>query len=366
MTTSTAHSSGETLRICLIASSRYPLREPFAGGLEAMTHALARQLILRGHAVSVFAAPGSDPALAVNDLGVHGFESSEQARSDVGAPPERWMAEHHAYLGLMLDLARSGARQFDVVHNNSLHHLPVAMAAALTVPVVTTLHTPPVPWLESAVALAPGDSAFVAVSRFTARAWAHAVSSIPILNGVNTEQWLPGLGGGPAVWSGRLVPEKAPHEAIDAAHRAGVPVVLAGPTPDRGYFEREVAPRLGPRAVYVGHLDHSRLSGLLARASVALVTPAWDEPYGLVAAEAMACGTPVAAYARGALPELVCAETGDLARPGDVDDLARAIRAALECRRDEVRAVAVRDHSLARMVDDYEGFYEQQLGESAA
>ncbi len=354
------------MRICLIASSRYPLTEPFAGGLEAMTHGLARHLIQRGHSVSVFAAPGSDPALDATHLRVPTFESSAQARADVGAPPARWMAEHHAYLGLMMELARSGSRRFDVVHNNSLHHLPVAMAATLDIPVVTTLHTPPVPWLESAVSLSPGDSAFVAVSRFTARAWAHAVDSVAIPNGVDTQQWVSGHGGGPAVWSGRMVPEKAPHEAIQAARLAGVPLVLAGPTPDLAYFEREVAPRLGPGATYVGHLDHRRLSALLARASVALVTPAWDEPYGLVAAEAMACGTPVAAYARGALPELITAETGALAEPGDADDLARAVRAALECRRGQVRAAAVRDHSIDRMVGDYETFYEQQLDAHAA
>ncbi len=331
-----------------------------------MTHALARALLQRGHAVSVFAAPGSDPGLAVTDLPVPTFEASAQARADVGAPPERWMAEHHAYLGLMLDLARTGARRFDVVHNNSLHHLPVAMAATLPVPVVTTLHTPPVPWLESAVALSPGDSTFVAVSEFTACSWAHAVSSVPILNGVDTRQWAVGPGGGPAVWSGRLVPEKAAHDAIDAARLAGLPVVLAGPTPDRAYFESEIVPRLGPRATYAGHLGHDQLALLLGGASVALVTPAWDEPYGLVAAEAMACGTPVAAYARGALPELLSPQTGELARPGDVEDLARAIRAALSCRREEVREVAVREHSLGRMVDDYEAFYAQLLAQDAA
>ena len=80
----------------------------------------------------------------------------------------------------------------------------------------------------------------------------------------------------------------------------------------------------------------------------------------------MACGTPVAAYARGALPELITAETGALAEPGDAVDLARAVRAALECRRGQVRAAAVRDHSIDRMVGDYETFYEQQLDAHAA
>lgn len=355
-----------SLRICLIASSRHPIREPFAGGLESLTHALAAELGRRGHRVTLFAAPGSDPALDVQELPVPVFASSDAARGDANAPSDLWMAEHHAYLGLMLDLARTGAERFDVIHNNSLHHLPVAMAPAVSTPLVTTLHTPPVPWLESAAALAPASSAFTAVSASTARAWAHAVPSTPILNGVDVGRWHAGPGGGPAVWSGRLVREKAPHDALDAARLAGVPLVLAGPADDAAYFEAEVAPRLGPTAVHVGHLDHRALDRLLGRASVALVTPAWEEPYGLVAAEAMACGTPVAAYARGALPEIVVDATGALAAPGDVASLAGAMLRARSCDRGLVRRHAELHCSLERMVDDYERLYLELTGLDAA
>ncbi|WP_244963158.1 glycosyltransferase [Nocardioides dongkuii] len=345
------------LRICLVASSRYPIREPFAGGLESLTHALATELGRRGHRVTLFAAPGSDPALDVEELPVPAFHPSPAARRDVNAPSERWMAEHHAYLGLMLGLARDGHERYDVVHNNSLHHLPVAMAPALRAPILTTLHTPPVPWLESAVLLSPGSSVFAAVSRSMSAAWDHAVPSTPVLNGVDVARWRPGPGGGPAVWSGRIVREKAPHEAIDAARLAGVPLVLAGPVADEAYFAAEIGPRLGPDVVHVGHLDHRALRRLLGRASVALVTPAWDEPYGLVAAEAMACGTPVAAYDRGALPEILGEGTGALAAAGDVPDLARAILEAQRCDRALVRRHAERHCSLSRMVDDYERLY---------
>ncbi|MCW2757401.1 MAG: glycosyl transferase family 1 [Nocardioidaceae bacterium] len=344
------------MRVCLIASSRFPIREPLAGGLEAHTFALARALLQRGHQVSLFAAEGSCHGLDVEDLPASLFRASTAARADVGARPEDWMREHHAYLDLMLMLARDTGR-FDVVHNNSLHHLPLAMASMLDVPVVTTLHTPPLDWLESAIAFAPPSCRFVAVSEAMARAWSHVVTPTVVLNGVDTDQWAYGDGGGPAVWSGRLVPEKAPHLAALACRLLDRELVLAGPVMDRAYFEREVRPLLGDRIRYAGHLTHAELVRLLQAASVALVTPVWDEPYGLVAAEAMSCGTPVAAFARGGIPEIVDDTSGRLAHGHDALALAAAVGEASALDRRAVRGRAVSSFSLERMVDGYEQVY---------
>lgn len=346
------------LRVCVIASSRYPVAEPFAGGLEAHTHSLVRALTARGHEVSLFAAPGSDPSMNVTALDVRRYEMSEVARTDVSARPADWMREHHAYLGLMLGLARAGASRYDVVHNNSLHHLPIAMAASLGVPMLTTLHTPPTPWLESAIGLAPpGSSSFAAVSRHTAAAWEPLVRSAVVLNGVDTTRWMPGPGGGGAIWSGRMVPEKAPDLAIQAARLAGVPIALAGPIQDRGYFCERVEPLLGDDARYLGHLDHVGLVAAVGAARVCVVTPCWDEPYGLVAAEALACGTPVAGFDRGGIVEVVDERCGRLARPGDLEGLALAIVEAARLPRAAARGRAVAHCSLEVMVDQYERAY---------
>jgi glycosyltransferase involved in cell wall biosynthesis len=337
----------------MVASSRFPIREPFAGGLEAHTYAFARELYRRGHRVSVFAAPGSDLGFPVGVLDVSPYRPSEAARLDVAAPPTRWMEEHHAYLSLMMRLVDAGD-EFDLVLNSSLHHLPIVMAAMLPMPMVTTLHTPPVPWLESAIQVAGGAGTFVAVSGAMARAWAHVVSASPILNGVDPDRWRTGPGGAGAVWSGRLVPEKAPHEAIDAALLTGRPITLAGPAMDHEYFDREIQPRPGSDVNYAGHLHQRQLCELVGSSAVAVVTPRWDEPYGLVAAEAMACGTPVAAYPRRGLTEIVTEPTGRLATATDVEALAAAIDAAATCDRDVVRRYAVETHGLGRMVDQYE------------
>ena len=353
------------MKIALIASSRFPVREPFAGGLEAHTWSLAHGLGRRGHDVTMFAAPGSDPDLHVRELAVSSPRLSDAARADVSMTSESWLQEHHAYLSLMLELAHS---EVDVVHNNSLHYLPVAMASSLRAPVVTTLHTPPTPWLESAIQ-APRrcEVVFAAVSRHTARAWGHLLPHTAVVpNGIDVQRWHRGEGGGPVVWSGRLVPEKAPHLAVQAARLAGLPLRLAGPVMDRPYFDKMVRPLLGGGVEYVGHLRTDELVALVGSASASLVTPAWEEPYGLVVAESLACGTPVAGFARGALPELVGREHGRLVAPDDVAALAAGLLEAVELDRDVVRAHALATCSVDAMVDGYERLYDGLPVEQAA
>lgn len=353
------------MRVALIASSRFPVAQPFAGGLEAHTWALARGLLARGHEVQLFAAPGSDPGLGVVELAVEPALLSDAARADVSWSAEWALQEHHAYLSLMLALA--DAPDVDVVHNNSLHYLPVAMAASLPVRMVSTLHTPPTPWLESAIQARAGcPVTFAAVSSHTARAWRHVVPAAAVVpNGIDLAQWRAGPGGEGAVWTGRLVPEKGPHLAAQAAARAGVPLRLAGPVVDTAYFDEQVRPWLSSSVQYVGHLTTAELVPFVGSADVALVTPCWEEPYGLVVAEALACGTPVAGFARGALPDLLTPEVGRLAGPGDVDGLARALVEAAVLDRAAVRAHAEAHCSVDVMVDGYLDLYDD-LGEQAA
>ncbi len=153
------------------------------------------------------------------------------------------------------------------------------------------------------------------------------------------------------------MPEKAPHHAMEAARRAGLPLVLAGPAQDLSYFRDEIEPRLSDEITYAGHLTQHQLAQLLRRASVSVVTPMWDEPYGLVAAESIACGTPVAGYARGGLPEVVGQEGGFLVAPGDVDALAAALSRARRLDRRAVRRHAELTCGADAMIDAYERLY---------
>ncbi len=347
------------MHVVLVAAARHPLREPFAGGLEALTWRIAVGLAERGVRVTTFAGPGSDPGLAVEVLEVGPLVLSDAARADVSMPPENWLREHHAYLQLMLSLA--SRTDVDVVHNNSLHHLPVAMAPMVPAPVLTTLHTPPTPWLEPAIRLSdPHRTFFAAVSRHTAGAWSHVTDATVVPNGIDVRRWMPGPGGADLVWFGRLVPEKAPHLAIEIARRTGRHLRLAGPMSDRAYVARHIEPRLADgSASYVGHLDQRDLAVLVGRSAATLVTPDWDEPYGLVAAESLACGTPVLAFARGGLTEVVLPGVGALVHADDLDDAADQVERVVRIDRREARRHAVEHCSVEVMLDRYLALYEQ-------
>ncbi|WP_375483127.1 glycosyltransferase [uncultured Jatrophihabitans sp.] len=341
-------------RIAIIGPARTPIAEPFSGGLTAHIRALTERLCRRGHDVTLFAAPGSDPSLPLVELAMN-LQLSETARQDVSMPPEVFLHEHHAYLALMTGLARQRGR-FDVIHNHSQHHLPIALSYLLPAPMVTTLHTPPTPWLESAVQVGPTPPVrFVAVSRYTAEQWRPTLGPVDVVaNGVDCEAWQPGPGGRDLVWSGRMVPEKAPHLAILAARLTGRRLVLAGPVSDPEYFAEVVSPLLGRDAVFAGHLGHEALSHLVRTSAVAVATPVWDEPYGLVLAEALASGTPVATFARGGTVEVVDESCARLAVPDDVASLARAIDEAADLDRAAARERAEKFCSLERMLDEYE------------
>ncbi len=163
------------------------------------------------------------------------------------------------------------------------------------------------------------------------------------------------------VWYGRIVPEKGLHLAIDAASQIGLPLRIAGPILDEAYFRNEIAPLLGPSACHVGHLAHRELARLIGGARAFLCTPLWDEPYGLVVAEALACGVPVAAFARGAIPEILDASCGVLAEPDDVASLAKAGLAALTLDRHACRDRAERVCDADHMIDAYEAHYQRQI-----
>lgn len=349
------------LRIAFVAPARYPIREPYAGGLEAFCHTMVKALREEGHEVDFYAAKGSDGNVKGFELPGVDWGSNPERATDTGYPAGEKEREEQAFLELREHLVE---QKYDVVHNNSLSPAIFPSGASPEpLPMLTTLHTPQLPEIQDIVDAA-GEMAgrFAAVSTTTARSWDMPSPIEVIPNGVNVRLWAAGPGGDGAVWFGRIVPEKGLHLAMDACRLLGLPLTIAGRKGDHVYFQEEIAPRLDGQLIrWVGELSHAELRRLVGRHAVCVVTPRWEEPFGLVAFEAMSCGTPVAAFDRGGMGELLANAPAVLVAPDDVVGLAGAIHRALHTDRAKVRAWVVENHSLTQTARRYVDLYREVI-----
>ncbi len=363
-----------SLRLALIAPLRFPIRLPFAGGLESAVWNEVRHLRARGHHVELIATEGSD----FLDLGPATYTlPAVDWRDDPSAAddtyPPGYLDRALPALDRALDEVRRRSGSLDVVVNHCLHGLPLARAGSLGVPMISTLHTPVVPELVASHGRAVGRSSrFLSVSGHTARTWRGVgIASDVLHNGVDEQTWVEGPGGDALVWSGRIVPEKAPHLALRVAHLLGRPLTIAGRIGDRAYFDAEIQPLLDDDRRYVGPLGTADLVALVGRSSCALVTPLWDEPFGLVTPEALLCGTPVAGFAVGGVTELHHDSGGlRLVPVGDVEALAGAVSALVEAGRTDsgfrrgVRDAAVGRFGLTGRIRELERVLERTAAEA--
>ena len=348
------------MKIAVIGHVRFPIARPFMGGMEAHCWHLCRGLRARGHDVTLFAAGDSDwdgkvePVVDVHydrEFPWHKWHGTPELTGHLDAAFER----------LLPRLAEGG---FDVVHNNSLHRFPPRFAARHRIPMVTSLHVPPFDVLKRAVADgAAAWSLFTTCSQRQLGAWfdgAEAPFARVVPNGIDLADWpFRPEGDGTAVWMGRITPTKGTHLAAQAAKIAGIPLRIYGTIEDQAYFDTKIAPLLGEGVKYGGHLQGADLTEAIARASVLLFTPIWDEPFGLAAIEAMACGLPIAAVENGAIREVA----GDVARYAGADavELAKALGEATNIPRRDARERVEELFTLEGMLVAYEGLYERAI-----
>ena len=338
-------------RVLHIAPLWYPISPDGPGGIETLLAALLPALARGGTSVTLVAAGGSSagvPTRAATDEGV--FALMERS--------EAW--DYALYEQQALATAAPLLDDHDVVHS---HLGPAALAAGDLArrPFVHTVHgqvTRDVEWYAGR----HPDLWWTAVSEWQAAklraAGARRVTVVP--NGIAFERFAPGDGGERVAFLGRMEPEKGADLAIDAARAAGRPIVLAGPVVDEAFFEERVRPRLDGDASYAGVLGHADKVELLGGSACCLMPSRWDEPFGMVAVEAMACGTPVAALGRGALADLVEeGVTGAVAR--SEDGLADALRRALALDRGDVRRRAAERFGIDEVAAGYRAVYDEVL-----
>lgn len=309
------HSRARPLKIGMVAPPWFELPPRGYGGTETVVAALVDRLVAQGHEVTLIGS-GEQRTTAQHYVRVYERPPSEL----LGTPmPEVIAAAETAR-------ALEGS-DLDVVHDHSL--AGPLLARGRTAPTVATLHGPALGMNGDYFERLGRTVDIVAISDAQRR-------SNPRLNWVDTVYNAIDVASFPFVaakddyvlWLGRFCPEKGAHIAIDAAREAGRRIVLAGKRnePDeRQYFADAVLPRLGDGVEFVGEADGELKRELLSRAACLAFPIQWDEPFGMVMIEALACGTPVAATVRGSVREIVeDGVTGVLVDP-DGGDFASAL-----------------------------------------
>ncbi len=338
------------MRIAMISTPFIRMPPVGYGGTELFCYELAEELDTRGHDVTVFTTGDS----------VLGCTKRALYHRPVWPPTAADEVNHVAWA-----LAEVSRGHFDIAHVNVPLGLP--LTAFVDVPIVYTLHHKREEPISRILASHP-QIHHVAISRRQLELEVPLARARVIHHGLSPRRYPPSSRDeGYFVHIGRYCEEKGTHLAIDIAQRAGLPLHLAGRThpQDRDYSEKYVAPRLALPGVHDhGEADHEQKVRLLSGARAILCPLQWEEPFGLVAVEAMLCGTPVIGFSRGSFPEIVDeGVTGFLAPPDDLDALTRLASSPVLERFDRAAcANRARDRfSTSVMATAYEAVYRRAV-----
>jgi glycosyltransferase involved in cell wall biosynthesis len=334
------------MRIAEIAPPWVSVPPSGYGGIELVVDALARRLHARGHEVTVFAPEGSNsPAEVVSPLPPAGAASIGDA----------W---HEAYHALS---AYQRAEEFDLIHDHTLFGPALAQMRNGQPAIVHTLHGPWDSRSRAYYRLLHEWMHLVAISETQRRANGGVRYAATIPNGIDLERYplYDGERDEFLVYIGRANPEKAPQLAVELAHRAGLPLKLvvkrAEPAEQR-FWEEQVLPRLGPKDEALEEISHDEKVQLLQRGRAFLFPIQWEEPFGMVMIEALACGMPVVATPRGAAIEIVSDGINGYLRP-DPDSLVAALHDTQRISPHDCRARVERHFSAEAMAEGYEDLF---------
>lgn len=334
------------MRIAIVASPVTPIGGAQVGGAQSVICDLAQGLTRRGHSVSLHCAEGSHlPGVDLVTVPVPADAAAALVLP--GGPPSSQAPGVAASIETMFSRISDGMPDAVSVH---AFDAP-AMLAAATLPALCTLHLPPlVPAVVEAVRRLP-QGRLATVSQSCRRDWNAVGVSVGqvIRNGVSYMEVPLHPVEQVALIAGRISPEKGIDDALLAAKAAGLGVRVAGAHYDPGYTidlrDAEV----------LGSLPQDELRRVMGRCAVTVCAVHWEEPFGMVAAEAQMAGCPVAAYRRGAMPEVIeDGVSGILAAPDDIRELTAAMVQCLALERFGVRRSAQRRLHLEGMLDGYE------------
>jgi glycosyltransferase involved in cell wall biosynthesis len=326
-----SHLPERPLRIAMLAPPWISVPSSGYGGVESVVSTLTEALARSGQDVTLFCAPGSVSRATVVPL----LETSHPDEIERAL----FEADHVAQAFDRIDLARR-TEPFDVIHDHC-GFTALALANRMQTPLVHTLHGPFTTDTAAFYAHHGHKGTLVGISQAQMASAPSGMQSLdPIPNPIDLRAWpLQERKGDYLLWIGRIRPEKGPQRAIAAARAVDVPLVLAGVIQpgQQAFFDSEIAPHIdGDRVRFVGEVGGSAKQSLFAHARGLLMPIRWDEPFGMVVVEALACGTPVIAFPEGAIPELIVeGKTGFLVKDerAMADAIGRLPRiAARDCR----------------------------------
>jgi glycosyltransferase involved in cell wall biosynthesis len=344
-------------RVLYVAYSMATVSDESCGGAEQMLFVLEGEMHRRGHRTTVAACAGSRIAGELVETGSPAIQFEQLPTRD---------AEHHEAVLALIRERQKPAGDLDLVHDESGRFS--ARAEEANLPVLVTLNLPRSYYPQELFEDLPENVFFNCVSRTQLRGFfdiPNVLGFVP--NGVAVERFsFTSTKSDYLVWLGRICEEKAPHLAMDAAQRAGLPLVLMGPRylyhRDQVYFDSEVAPRLddNPNFRLIGSPSFGEKAEVLRQARALLMPTLAEETSSLVCLEAMACGTPAIAFRCGALPEIVRHNCTGLI-VDSVEEMAEAIASINGIAPDACRTHVEENHSAARMANEYEQLYERLI-----
>ena len=341
-----ASDTAKPLRVGMLAPIAWRTPPRHYGPWERVVSLLTEGLVARGLDVTLFATADSETSARLLAVCPTGYEEDRTLDAKV------WESLHIA-------TAFEHAAQFDLIHNH-FDFLPLTYTGLVDTPVVTTIHGFSSPRILPAYLQYNGKTHYVAISKADRRPELDYIATV--YHGIDIERFTyREQAGDYLVFFGRIHPDKGVVEAIEIARRVGRRLVIAGIVQDAAYFRAHVEPRIdGEQVRYVGSVGPEQRDSLLGGALALLHPIQFEEPFGLAVIEAMACGTPVIAFSRGSLPELIRdGEHGFLVE--SVDAAVDAIARLATIDRRACRTWVEQHFSVDRMVDDYLRVYAQVL-----
>ncbi len=340
------------MHVAITADPMLPVPPRLYGGIERVVDMLARGLVARGHRVTLVAHPDSDTAGRLIPYATDAPSGLAAARN-------------------ALTVTRLAALRPDVVHSFG-RLATLAPLLPLAVPkIMSYQREPTLSQVRLAFCLARrGTLSFTGCAEHIAAMMRPFAPSVAVFNGVPmaTYGFQPAVeDDAPLVFLGRIERIKGAHTAIAVARAAGRRLVIAGNVPPeaQGYFDTEVQPHLSDWITYVGPVDDVQKNILLGGALAFLMPIEWEEPFGIVMAEALACGTPIVGTPRGSVPEVVRDGVTGFIAP-DVAGMAEAVKRAASLDRAACRSDAQARFSDTAIVDAYEALYRERVAAAAS